>query len=156
MLQKSLRIFFIMCAKSIHPSDSPLTKPFKSPMLTDKTKSFTSPFKKPKVNRRTNISQKEKELLQEKEKLDAEIKQLKTRLSKLERIKLYKEKVNSPEFGDLKLLTSKWRSASQEIIPILVSKFRIRDPEITTTQLLAAWNIPHSLVRYDEENQDFY
>ncbi|KAI6645757.1 hypothetical protein LOD99_13020 [Oopsacas minuta] len=134
-----------------------LNKPFVSP-VTNRTMKLTTSFESPlsksfsktdKGNDEINI------LLEERDKLKVEIKNFNTRLSKLERIRIFNERLKSSEYGDISELINKWRTATQRIIPILLSRFKLRDSEATTVRMLNAWHIPLQLVRYEEDSDEF-
>lgn len=133
-----------------------VNKPFVSPVTNRTKKLIHSPSESPLIKR---FSKTEKDeiniLLKERDELKAEIKTLNSRVSKLELIKTFKKKLNSSESGDVDELVNKWRSVSQKLIPLLLSRFKLRDPSVTTVQMLTAWHIPLQLVGYDEESEDF-
>ena len=133
-----------------------LNKPFVSPLTNRTKKLIYSPSESPSTKSFSKTEEDEINiLLKERDKLKAEIKTLNSRLSKLELIKTFKEKSNSSEFGDVDELIHKWKAVTQQLTPILLSRFKLRDPSVTTVQMLTAWYIPLQLVGYDEENDDF-
>ena len=147
-----------MFNKASATGKSPLNRPFKSPFV-NRSKTFTSPCLSSLAKSYSGTEESNEEinsLLRERDKLKADIKNMNDRLSKLDRIRVYKEKLKTAEFGDINELISKWRKASQEIIPILLTRFKLRNPNATVVQLLTAWTIPITLVRYDEDSEEFY
>ena len=137
---------------------TPLNKPFKSPLVS-RTKTFLSPCPSSLVTCCSGAEEGSEEinsLLRERDNLKAEIKSMKDRFAKLDRVRVFKDKLKTAEFGDINQLINKWRKVSQEIIPILLTMFKLRDPNTTIVQLLTAWNIPYTLVRYDEDSEEFY
>ena len=132
-----------------------LNKPFVSPLTNRTKKLIHSPSDSPLIKHFKTEKDGINILFKERDELKAEIKNLNSRLSKLELIKTFKEKLNSSEFGDVNELINKWKVVSQMLIPLLLSRFKLRDPSVTTVQMLTAWHIPLQLVGYDEENEDF-
>ena len=146
-----------MFNKASATGKSPLNKPFKSP-LVNRAKTFVSPCSSLAKSCYGTEEGKEEihSLLRERDELRAEVKTLKDRLAKLDRVRVYKDKLQTAEFGDISELTNKWRAASHELIPILLALFKRRDSSTTVVQLLTAWSIPLALVRYDGDSEEFY